>query len=50
MRALVIALACCASPVAADVDRFVESNLLAIFYHELGHAFIDIMQMPVFGQ
>ena len=48
-------LACCiglalGSPVAADQDRFVESNLLGIFYHELAHALIDIMQLPIFGQ
>lgn len=46
------------TPVAAemsdttseDVIRFVESNLLATFYHELGHALIDIERLPVFGQ
>lgn len=31
-------------------DAFVEANLLGIFYHELGHAMIDLMQLPVFGQ
>lgn len=31
-------------------EAFVEANILAIFYHELGHALIDVMQMPVFGQ
>lgn len=31
-------------------DAFVEANILGIFYHELGHALIDVMQMPVFGQ
>lgn len=31
-------------------DAFVEANLLGIFYHELGHALIDVMQMPLFGQ
>ena len=37
---------------AADEEReaFVEANLLGIFYHELGHALIDILQLPVFGQ
>lgn len=29
---------------------FVEANLLAIFYHELGHAVIDLMEVPIFGQ
>lgn len=34
----------------AAEDAFVEANILGIFYHELGHALIDVMQMPVFGQ
>ncbi|PWL37162.1 MAG: hypothetical protein DCO97_01195 [Marivita sp. XM-24bin2] len=40
------------SQVMADEaeDAFVEANILGIFYHELGHALIDVMQMPVFGQ
>ena len=32
------------------VQDFVEANLLATFYHELGHALIDILELPVFGQ
>lgn len=45
-------LSLAATPLAAeiDVERYVESNLLAIFYHELGHALIDIANLPVFGQ
>ncbi len=31
-------------------DLFVEANLIGVFYHELGHAVIDLMQLPVFGQ
>jgi hypothetical protein len=55
MRHLALALGLAASPLAAqeapsEVDLFVESNLYAILYHELGHAFIDILEMPVFGQ
>lgn len=51
-----MALAC---PAQANVnfDRtdeatlaYVESNLLGIFYHELGHALIDILGLPIFGQ
>ncbi|WP_299201334.1 DUF4344 domain-containing metallopeptidase [uncultured Tateyamaria sp.] len=36
----------------ADEEReaFVEANLLGVFYHELGHALIDILALPVFGQ
>lgn len=53
MRHAICALAALvASPVWADEaeDAFVEANILGIFYHELGHALIDVMQMPVFGQ
>ncbi|WP_420012750.1 DUF4344 domain-containing metallopeptidase [Tateyamaria sp.] len=41
-----------AGPVWADEtrDRFVEANLLGIFYHEFGHALIDVLGLPVFGQ
>ena len=38
---------------AQEIDEkqdFIEANILAIFYHELGHAVIDIMQVPIFGQ
>lgn len=31
-------------------DAFVEANLIGIFYHEMGHAMIDLLQLPVFGQ
>lgn len=31
-------------------DAYVEANILSIFYHELGHALVDVMQLPVFGQ
>jgi hypothetical protein len=38
--------------VSADEaeDAFVDANILGIFYHELGHAIIDIEQVPIFGQ
>lgn len=32
------------------VQAYVENNLLSVFYHELGHAFVDILQLPIFGQ
>lgn len=47
MRQAAIALTLIAPPAFAD---FTENNLLAIFYHELGHAIIDQMQVPIFGQ
>lgn len=31
-------------------DAFVEANILSVFYHELGHAIIDLMEVPIFGQ
>lgn len=34
----------------ANEDAFVEANILGIFYHELGHAIIDIEGLPIFGQ
>jgi hypothetical protein len=30
--------------------QFVASNVIATFYHELGHAFIDTLQLPVLGR
>ena len=41
---------CSTATVAKETDRFVTSNVLSIFYHELGHAMIEIMGLPVFGQ
>lgn len=31
-------------------EGFIESNILGIFYHELGHALIDIEGIPIFAQ
>ncbi len=37
--------------VAQDATaHFVEANLLATLYHELGHALIDIEGVPIYGQ
>lgn len=33
-----------------ETQAYVEANLISIFYHELGHALIDVMALPVFGQ
>jgi hypothetical protein len=35
---------------ATPQEAFVEANILSIFYHELGHAVIDLMEVPIFGQ
>lgn len=51
MKSLALILALVGAPVSAQtVDDFVEANVLSIFYHELGHALIDVMDLPVFGQ
>ncbi|MGB1209146.1 MAG: DUF4344 domain-containing metallopeptidase, partial [Paracoccaceae bacterium] len=49
---LVAALGISAAPAMADEarDAFVDANVLGIFYHELGHAMIDILDLPIFGQ
>ncbi|MEO0912736.1 MAG: DUF4344 domain-containing metallopeptidase [Pseudomonadota bacterium] len=44
------ALFCGAAWADAEEDAFVEANILSIFYHELGHAVIDLMEVPIFGQ
>ena len=33
-----------------DQNSFVEANIIGIFFHELGHALIDIEEIPIFGQ
>ncbi|WP_415921474.1 DUF4344 domain-containing metallopeptidase [Tateyamaria sp. SN6-1] len=47
-----LALLCLTTAAVADEaeDAFVEANVLSIFYHELGHAMIDVLGLPVFGQ
>lgn len=49
--ALAAGLTAAASPAPAHyVEDFVASNMIAVFYHELGHALIDVMRLPIFGQ
>ncbi|MCV6593034.1 MAG: DUF4344 domain-containing metallopeptidase [Silicimonas sp.] len=50
MKRLAAALTLAATPLAAQDGGFVEANLLGIFYHELGHAVIDIEGVPIFAQ
>ncbi len=40
----------CGPAWANERTAFVEANILGIFYHELGHALIDLLEMPVYGQ
>lgn len=52
-RICAVIFALMAPPALAQEEEreaFVEANLLGIFYHELGHALIDILGLPVFGQ
>ncbi len=37
------------TPMQDPVERFVEANVLETLYHELAHALIEIMNLPVFG-
>ncbi|GAA6209558.1 hypothetical protein NBRC116601_28510 [Cognatishimia sp. WU-CL00825] len=56
LSATTIALACPAQAelsfetTSEDTQAYVENNLLGIFYHEFGHALIDILELPIFGQ
>ena len=56
MRFIFGSLGTCAAPVlgniagASEEDGFVASNLISVYYHELGHAVIDTMQVSSFGQ
>lgn len=53
MRSFILAATLAVPTVAmANDDKlaFVEANAIGIFYHELGHALIDIGQVPIFGQ
>lgn len=38
-----------AGPELSDAEWHVQDVMLTIFYHELGHALIDVMQLPVLG-
>lgn len=50
-RFILPVLICLAQPVAADDARdFVEGNVLATLYHEIGHAMIDVLELPVLGR
>jgi len=53
MRNLIAALCLTATSAAAydeATEGYIASNVLGIFYHELGHALIDVMELPIFGQ
>lgn len=48
--AISVAVPSTAAAMDDPTRKFVSANLIAIFYHELGHALIDIMKLPIFGQ
>ncbi|MCJ8325325.1 MAG: hypothetical protein HRU29_15450 [Rhizobiales bacterium] len=53
--ALALSISLIVAPVQAEeheqkADWFVEANLIGILYHELGHALIDVLELPVLGQ
>lgn len=39
-----------AADLSDDAARFVEGNLISTFYHEMGHALIDVLKLPVLGR
>jgi len=50
LACFMLALPVSAATMDRETETFVESNLIAIYFHELGHALIDIMKLPIFGQ
>ena len=55
MKRILFALLFATLPAhAGTMDKttkdFVAANMIAIYYHEFGHALIDIMKLPIFGQ
>lgn len=51
MKYITLTAAMLATPVIAeDAEEFIRDNTLAIFYHELGHALIDVLELPIYGQ
>lgn len=54
MRAFAVCAAWLAFSATAladeEVDAFVDANIQGIFYHELGHAVIHLLGVPIFGQ
>ncbi len=58
MRALTLALLTALPLPAAAFEmpedeveaQFISSNVVTVFYHELGHALIDVLQVPVLGK
>lgn len=54
MKKLVFTLALAATPLTAqsadEAAEFARSNILAVFYHEFGHALVDILDLPIYAR
>lgn len=50
IRLLFLLLLLAAPARAQSVDEFVRGNLISTFYHELGHALVHTLNLPIFGQ
>ena len=54
MKTFPLVLTLAATPVIADdnfaAEDFARNNILAIFYHEFGHALVDILDLPIYGR
>ena len=54
MKKFLFLLSALSSPAIADEaatkQDFVDANVISIFYHEFGHAAIDLLQLPIYGQ
>lgn len=53
MKKLFLALTLTAAPAFAAeeaAENFARSNILAIFYHEFGHALVDLLDLQIFGR
>lgn len=48
--ALCLAIPAYAGLMDKKTSDFVAANMIAIYYHEFGHALIDILKLPIFGQ
>lgn len=35
--------------VTVDRDTFIQETLLTVFYHELGHGLLDLLELPLYG-
>jgi hypothetical protein len=50
--AVALALALAGTCAVADDGRqaFIDANVITTFYHELGHALVDLLELPVLGR